>query len=191
MNKLQSTRTVFFPLVLMLLLAASFGCGIIATLQPVNTPSSATAAEIEPTAATSTKEESGDSPMTITECDIDTSGSYVDVTLSYKTARDIEESNLFIYAEVLSEENNPVLTLNVDSDKRLILINANGQVLLSTQPYEIEAEGNKGTISFDFAKKDYGYDIGGLKGGMFVAISEKAEPEKVILAKTTKDGISY
>jgi hypothetical protein len=129
--------------------------------------------------------------MTITECDIDTNGGYVNVTLSYKTARNIEESNLFIYAEVLSEEGNPILTLNVDSDTRLILINANGQVLLSTQPYEIEVKGNKGTISFDFPKKDYGYDIGGLEGGMFIAISEKAEPEYVPLAEITEEGISY
>lgn len=207
------------------LLAASFGCGIIATPEPVNTAAPATAAKIEPTAtvaptatlaptieptatATATpttaptptteptatavaREESGDSSMTITECDIDTSGGYVYVTLSYETAKDIEESNLFIYAEVLSEEDNPILTLNVDSDTRLILINANGQVLLSTQPYEIEAEGDKGTISFDFAKKDYGYDIGGLKGGMMIAISEKAEPEYILLAEITEDGISY
>jgi hypothetical protein len=145
----------------------------------------------EPTATAFAREESDDSPMTITECTIDTSSNYVKVALSYEAARDIEESNLFIYAEVLFEEGNPVLTLNVDSDTRLILVNASGQVLLSAQPYEVEAEGDKGTISFDFAEKDYGYDIGGLEGGMFIAISEKAEPEYIPLAEITEEGISY
>jgi hypothetical protein len=223
MNKLHATRIVFALLVLMPLLAASFGCGIIATPEPVSTATPTTAAKIEPTATVAptatlaptikptataapttaptptieptatagAQEESGDSPMTITECTIDTSSNYVKVTLSYEAARDIEESNLFVIAEVLSEKNDPVLTLNVDADKRLILVNASDQVLLSAQPCEIEAEGNKGTISFDFAKKDYDYDIGGLTGGMFIAIAERAEPENVILAKTTKDGISY
>lgn len=49
MNKLHATQTVFAPLVLMPLLAASFGCGIIATPQPASTSPPATVAESEPT----------------------------------------------------------------------------------------------------------------------------------------------
>jgi hypothetical protein len=191
----------------MILLAASFGCGITAAPEQVSATTPATTAEVEPTATADatdasvptieptatpdTREESGDSRMTITDCSIDTSSSYVKVTLSYETAGDIEESNLFVIAEVLSDKNDPILTLNVDSETRLILVNASGQVLLSTQPYEIDTRGNKGTISFDFPKKEHGYDIGGLEGGMFVAIAETAEPKNIILAEITRDGISY
>lgn len=197
MNKSRSARIVSALLVLAPLLVAVMGCGIIATPQLLSTATPATA-EVEPTATLSDLEGLGDSPMTITQCDIDASGSQVEVTVSYETTRDIEENDFFIYAEVLSEGGDPILTLNVDSDKRVILINASGQVLLSAVPYEIETEDNTGTIRFHFAKKDYGYDIRGVNGGMRVFISERVDPESeeddpeyIPLADITNDGISY